>query len=195
MTNTNGTTQSAALGLLHEEGHLIEHQRDPAQYFAGIRDTTPTAYQNREEQRVIEGLENRAATMLGEGIRHDHGGRPFNAIDPISRTPEPTHRAEIDLPGTINSQITAARALGAEAPPNAAPDAAVRPWDGKAHVGSFVHIDENTAAQHVGRGNYVVYDVERDLGGVMPPQGVRDVSVDSRGNVHVPNEADRGQER
>jgi hypothetical protein len=29
MTNTNGSTQSAALGLLHEEDHLIEHQQNP----------------------------------------------------------------------------------------------------------------------------------------------------------------------
>ncbi len=195
LLNTNGTSQTPALGLLHEESHLIEHQQNPQQYFAGIRDTTPRAYNNREEQRVIEGIENRAATILGEGIRHDHGGRPFNAKDPISVTPESPPRSQNDLPQKIDGQLMAARALGAETPPNVSSPSAVQPWDGKAHTGSVVHVDENTAAQHVGRGNYQVYDVQRDLGGTMPPQGVRDVSIDRQGNVGIPHSPGLANER
>jgi hypothetical protein len=194
MTNTDGSTQSAALGLLHEEDHLIEHQRDPKEYFAGIRDTSPAAYNNREEQRVIEGVENRAATILGEGIRHDHKGAPFNAIDPISRTPAPVQRSQNDLPSSLDDRLQAARASGAEDPPSPGADGA-HPWDGKAHVGSFVSIDDNTVAQHVGRGQYQVYDVARDLGGVKPPEGVPGVAVDTHGHVAVPQNAEPPLER
>jgi hypothetical protein len=140
-------------------------------------------------------VENRAATILGEGIRHDHGGVPFNAIDSISRTPAPVQRSQVDLPSMIDNRLQAARASGAETPPSPAVDAVV-PWDGKAHTGSFVQLDDNTAAQYVGRGQYQVYDVARDLGGKMPPEGVHDIAIDTHGRVEVPQQAlDRGNER
>jgi hypothetical protein len=52
------------------------------------------------------------------------------------------------------------------------PDARdVAPWDGTARVGTFLDLGNGQVAQHQGRGNYAVMDVQRDLGGVQPPIG------------------------
>jgi hypothetical protein len=132
--------------------------------------------------------------ILGEGIRHDQSGAPFNAIDPVSRTPTPVKRSELDLPAMIDGRLQVARASGADTPPSPA-DNAVQLWDGKSHTGSFARLDDNTAAQHVGRGQYQVYDVSRDLGGAMPSENVRDVAISARGQVDVPQNAERSNER
>ena len=40
-------------------------------------------YDNAEERRVIEGSEKHAAHTLGEGVRHDHGGRTYVVSSPV----------------------------------------------------------------------------------------------------------------
>ncbi len=49
--------------------------------------------------------------------------------------------------------------------------ASVQPWAGKAQSGPFVDLGDGLVAQHIGRGAYILMDVQRDLGGVMPPIG------------------------
>lgn len=44
-------------------------------------------------------------------------------------------------------------------------------WNGEARQGKFVQLDANTCALHMGRGIYVRLDVQRDLNGVVPPEG------------------------
>jgi hypothetical protein len=44
-------------------------------------------------------------------------------------------------------------------------------WNGEARQGKFVQLDERTVALHTGRGSYVRLDVQRDLNGVVPPEG------------------------
>jgi hypothetical protein len=44
-----------------------------------------TAYDDREERRVILGSERHAAETLGEAVRHDHGGSTYYVASPIAR--------------------------------------------------------------------------------------------------------------
>jgi hypothetical protein len=44
----------------------------------------------------------------------------------------------------------------------------VSEWNGDARSGSFVQIDAATWALHVGRGNYITVDIQRDLNGISP---------------------------
>jgi hypothetical protein len=44
-------------------------------------------------------------------------------------------------------------------------------WDGTARAGTFLDLGNGQVAQHQGRGNYAVMDVQRDLRGVQPPIG------------------------
>jgi putative chitinase len=44
-------------------------------------------------------------------------------------------------------------------------------WNGEARQGKFVQLDEKTVALHTGRGTYVRLNVQRDLNGVVPPEG------------------------
>jgi hypothetical protein len=46
-----------------------------------------------------------------------------------------------------------------------------KPWDGKPRDGTFVDLGNGQVAQHQGRGDYAVMDVQRDFGGVRPPIG------------------------
>ncbi len=47
----------------------------------------------------------------------------------------------------------------------------VADWNGEARQGKFVQLDERTCALHMGRGVYVRLDIQRDLNGVVPPEG------------------------
>jgi hypothetical protein len=49
----------------------------------------------------------------------------------------------------------------------------IRAWCGEAFSGYFVRIDARTLALHVGGGQYVWLDVERDLEGLLPRAAVR----------------------
>jgi hypothetical protein len=64
------------------------------------------------------------------------------------------------------------------------PPSEIIEWDGGARQGKFVHLDEATCALHVGRGTYVVLDVQRDLNGVVPPEG-RNVALKRSGDVRA----------
>jgi len=55
-------------------------------------------------------------------------------------------------------------------------------WDGEARQGKFVQLDEKTCALHIGRGTYVRLDVQRDLNGIVPPEG-RNMSLKRSGDV------------
>ena len=80
LRTTNGGVQSPALGLGHELVHTSEARakRDV------LASTFDFAYDNKEERRVIVGAETHAAHTLGEGTRHDHGGRAFTVNSPTA---------------------------------------------------------------------------------------------------------------
>jgi hypothetical protein len=49
----------------------------------------------------------------------------------------------------------------------------LRAWRGEAFNGYFLRIDASTLALHVGGGQYVWLDVERDLQGLLPSKAIR----------------------
>jgi hypothetical protein len=185
MVNADGSRQSAAVGLLHEQGHAVEFANNPARFNKQVRESNQR-YDTAEEQRNIEGLETRALKDLpGEGGRKDHGGIPFEAKGPTSLEPA---SQTIVPPGQFKNALAGERfalaAHGYTAPPAPGAEAdSVAKWDGKAHSGPIVHLDANTVAQSVGRGQYQVYDVQKDLHGVVPPENVPGVSIDTKGQV------------
>lgn len=77
----SGGRQSPALGLLHEEDHAYARERAPVRTDRELA-ASDGAYDNREEERVIRGVERRAALRLHEGVRHDHRGTLYNVKDP-----------------------------------------------------------------------------------------------------------------
>jgi hypothetical protein len=62
----------------------------------------------------------------------------------------------------------------------------IREWRGESFNGVFVHIDASTCALHVGRGRYLLLDIQRDLNGVRPSEATRLV-LQRSGNVREPD--------
>ena len=99
--NSDGSTQSPALSLLHEGAHALRHatalnNRTKKGVASGeernfINDGvsgTDSQYGSVEERRVVECVETPAAIGLGEGIRTDHkSAGMFRVSGPDSRTP------------------------------------------------------------------------------------------------------------
>jgi RHS repeat-associated protein len=81
LKTTGGGTQSPTTGLIHEGGHALRHLSDPAA-FDRDRQSPDTQYDNKEERRVIEQVENPAARKAGEATRSDHGGTPYQVSGP-----------------------------------------------------------------------------------------------------------------
>jgi hypothetical protein len=183
LLNANGTAATPALGLLHEQGHAIEHALHPDQYIADVS-TKNQRYNTAEEQRVITGLETRVARDLGEGTRKDHGGIAYEVAGPTQVQALPGRALEGAVAtAQLNALLGQQKAFGYSAPPNAAAGA-VTPWDGKAHSGTIVHLDEHTVAQHTGRGQYQLYDVQKDLHGITPPENIPTLTIDTHGVAH-----------
>ncbi|MGZ3498000.1 MAG: hypothetical protein ACXWNK_16935 [Vulcanimicrobiaceae bacterium] len=82
LRTTSGGRQTPALGLLHEEDHAYEREIN-ARRQGRLLSEADCAYDNREERRVIAGVETRAATALGEGVRTDHAGVTYAVASPI----------------------------------------------------------------------------------------------------------------
>lgn len=72
----HGHSISPALSLLHEEDHAIENPDIKAQL---VDANTNDDWDNLEEERVITGVENRAARILHEGVRDSHESLPDDA--------------------------------------------------------------------------------------------------------------------
>jgi hypothetical protein len=64
------SSMSPAGALVHEAGHALEHATNPA----GLNLTQVPVWDNVEERRNIQNVENPAAKRLGEVIRTGHGG-------------------------------------------------------------------------------------------------------------------------
>jgi RHS repeat-associated protein len=69
----NGGIQSPALGFLHEVAHAIRRFRDPVG-LKNDRIAVDNDYDNKEEKRVITGIETKVAKPLGEPVRQNHNG-------------------------------------------------------------------------------------------------------------------------
>ena len=78
----SGQVQTPALGVLHEAGHALQDLQNPRQLQKDANTPVPN-YHNREEQRVIVGIETPAATRLGEPTRQHHGGTPIRVQCPV----------------------------------------------------------------------------------------------------------------
>ncbi|HEU4789549.1 MAG TPA: DUF6443 domain-containing protein [Flavobacterium sp.] len=90
LTN-EGVVISATTALNHEGDHALQSVVNPKQYSADLA-TPVVGYDNKEEQRVIEGSEQETAKALGEikegeVTRKDHGGVALiDTINPTSTT-------------------------------------------------------------------------------------------------------------
>ena len=183
LRNTDGSATSPAVALVHEQGHSWEWTSSPNGYLRGL-DTQTLRFTTAEEQRNERHIEAHVAKTLGEPIRQNHIGEPFEVANPTSRTPVPTPKREFttdELKRQIDGEVGFYKQHGFATPPAVANGKdAIVPWDGKPHTGSFLQIDEHTAVQHVGRGNYQVYDVNKDLHGKFPPQ-FESLQIDAHG--------------
>jgi hypothetical protein len=79
---SNDSTQTPALGLLHEGGHALGDLTGTAAPAVPI---PGDPYDTAEEKRVIINLEIPAARKLGEGMRKDHQGIPYQVPCPTCR--------------------------------------------------------------------------------------------------------------
>jgi hypothetical protein len=191
LTCPDGSRQTAANGLLHEQGHANELHNHDARYDAQ-KAMVNQRYGDGDEQRNIA-WERTYSKELGEGTREDHGGLPFAAKGPTSI--EPSERAMTE-PAKVRQAIHDARGraegYGYPPPPEPGPgDTAIAAWDGKAHTGPVVHLDGGAAAQYVadgkGGGQYQVYDVQKDLGGHMPPENNQHLTISDKGQFPAPH--------
>ena len=81
-TTENGK-QTTALGLVHEAGHAVGHLENEDEFLKGLI-TEDKQYDNKEEKRVIENIENPAAIKLGESTSSNHKSIPYRVDGPIS---------------------------------------------------------------------------------------------------------------
>jgi hypothetical protein len=188
---TDGSVQTAASGLLHEQGHANEFKRDPEHYYQQIS-KVDAHYGNAEERRNIT-WEAKYSHELGEGIRNDHRGLPFPAAGPTGREPagvkvitDPAQQRE-----TIEARVEGLIKHGY--PPLPQPgqgEDAITKWDGKPHSGPVVHLNAATVAQYVsdgkGGGAYQIYDVKEDLKGKFPPMNHPHLTIDHEGKFPNP---------
>jgi hypothetical protein len=191
LLNTDGSQLSPAMGLLHEEGHANRWLSDPAAYGRDARPYPVGSAEARtwttpEERRNITGLEHRVGAELGEGQREDHHGQPYTSRGPVSIESEGHHR--------VAERIAELKAEGIVVPTVGKDIHAVVAYDHRAHNGSFVDIGHGEVAQHVGRGEYMIYDVASDLHGVKPPEGVN-LDVNAQGHLGPTHEPVLGQGR
>ena len=85
-----GVVISATTALNHEGDHALQSVENPKQYSADLA-TPVEGYDNKEEQRVIEGSEQETAKALGEikegeVTRKDHRGTLIETVSPTSTT-------------------------------------------------------------------------------------------------------------
>lgn len=188
LATADGKMQTPANGLEHEQGHACEYKNHPERFQKQER-LPNQRYDDGEEQRNI-GWESTYSKALGEGRRTDHGGLPVNTKGPASV--EITEQALTD-PAQIRAALHSERfstALHGYTPPPAPGSGAdaITKWDGKAHSGPIVHLNGDTVAQYVadpkgGPGQYQVYDVAKDLHGVMPPENNARTTIDAQGQI------------
>jgi hypothetical protein len=188
MLTQDGKVQTPANGLLHEEGHACEHNNNPAR-FAKQEGMANQRFDNGDEQRNMA-WETKFSKELGEPTRGDHGGRAVFTKGPASAE---IADKMIEDPAVIKSALHEGRfqlqSHGSTPPPPPRDDAAaIVKWDGKAHSGPVLHLNGDTAAQYVadpkgGPGQYQLYDVQKDLHGVIPPENNPRTTIDQQGHV------------
>ncbi|MFV0327753.1 MAG: RHS repeat-associated core domain-containing protein [Bacteroides xylanisolvens] len=76
---TNSVILSPTSALNHEVDHALQHDQNPKKQKVDRKDDPSNPYQNKEEERVIKGSEQKTARKLkeikvGEVTREDHGG-------------------------------------------------------------------------------------------------------------------------
>ena len=180
---TDGTTQSPANGLLHEQGHANEYKRDPTHYLKEM--ATPDPHHGNAEERRNIAWEATYSHQLGEGVRADHRAVTFPVSGPAERTPAGV--PVITDPGEVRDAINGRRESLANhnypSPPSPGEDGvSVQKWDGKAHSGPVLHLNAATVAQYDEKQRtYQIYDVEKDLGGKIPPMNHQHLTIDHEG--------------
>lgn len=183
IVTTDGTTQSPANGLLHEQGHANQYSSDPKRYLIEMKTTDPH-HGNVEERRNIA-WEATYSHQLGEGVRTDHRAVPFPVAGPADRIPVgvPVMTDPEDVRYAIDSRRRSLANHGYASPP--APgkgEGSVQKWDGKAHSGPVLHLNAATVAQYDEKqGTYQIYDVQKDLGGKIPPMNHQHLTIDHEG--------------
>ena len=191
LLNTNGSTLTPAMGLLHEEGHANRWLSNPTAYAHDaqpypVGSANAQTWTTPEERRNITGLEHRVGAALHEGERNDHHGQPYTSRGPTSIESEGHHR--------VAERVAELKANGVSVPAVGNEIHSVVAYDHRAHNGTFVDIGRGEVAQHVGRGQYMMYDVAHDLHGVKPPEGIQ-IDVDQRGRAVPAHEHVLGHNR
>lgn len=90
LITNEGVVISATTALNHEGDHALQSVENTKQYSADLA-TPVEGYDNKEEQRVIEGSEQETAKALGEikegeVTRKDHRGILIETVSPTSTT-------------------------------------------------------------------------------------------------------------
>ena len=133
-----------------------------------------TTHASGDQLKAILVLRDRAVAT-----NHQYGAelidRNFNEMERAAQqrsAPGPTKSStgqhDAVRPEAVNSRISELRSHGISLPNVTA----LREYEARPQTGSFVHLDADTVAQHCGRGVYQICDVNRDLHGVTPPEGV-----------------------
>ncbi len=132
-----------------------------------------------------------AAFSDKQDLRGTNGCVRLHNVDAASIA-DLTHDAgkplSFEVVGRSSRQVSVSEAVGAlrsEKGVALPPVTEVKAWDGKPHTGTFVKVDDDTYAQHTGRGSYVVYDLNHDLHGKAPQEG-RQQSIDAQGVAAPP---------
>jgi hypothetical protein len=140
-----GGCHSAAVILGHELDHANQYTHNPAQF---TRDSNTPAgnYDDKEEQRVIDGWEKKTSLAVGEDVRHEHnlgqltGSRGVTALMPM-------------LHQTRNGNTSVVQ-------------------NGYDQSGKIVSITGNTVVQDIGRGQTVSYPRD-ELAAIAQPGTLR----------------------
>ncbi len=103
----SGKVQSPALGFLHELDHFLGWTKDEGETSHQLNDSPVKYYDNKEEQRVINGSERGAASRLHEPTRTNHSGIPV-------RTEGPTSQKAIGYPPKIQLQFEIKKSIQKE---------------------------------------------------------------------------------
>ncbi len=127
-------------------------------------------------RRVIDGIKNarevaETAALYQAAIEHVHDRQHQAHMQRLTAAAANTLDAVCDAVERLS-------ALGSPMPAAVA----VIDWDGEARQGKFVQLDNRTCALHIGRGTYLRLDIERDLNGVVPPEG-RNMALRRSGEV------------
>jgi putative chitinase len=129
--------------------------------------------EGREHARVVADIALKFATAI-EGLQTERHRLQMQRLAHLRAV----NASARDLVREVREAVERLAACGEIMP---APVAVIE-WNGEARQGKFVQLDDATCALHMGRGTYVRLDIQRDLNGIVPPEG-RNMALKRSGDV------------